>query len=536
MTAGSKAAGFALGYGVTMMVALLAIQLHRRRKERQKRSQLVVHAPKPPRLPRILSNIVPAYSGSSPVSPSTPGRLTPRRHDWNRSMSSQMGALQQHPRNRQTQRLGYWTMSRKLVLVMVGLPARGKSYIVKMLIRYLNWIGFPTKVFNIGDYRRRLGYGGVDKSFFEKGNEKGQRIRSQMVQVAQDEMYEWLQHDDCAKVALFDATNTTKARRNLLVQRSKLEKNAMLVFIESICDDPEILSQNYKLKLKNDDYKNQDPDKALKDFKQRVKAYEKVYETIEDNEDDGGIQYIKLYNVGQKVVTRNCKGYLPSQVAFYLQNIHIGPRKIWLTRPAESVMSDNSDYEIGEGVDELTEEGRRYSMTVARYLQAEQETSRITGPGAEILVLAGTQKVDRESIAHMQMLYPVATTPLLNELHGGDFTGMDRESFRAKYPEMWEEREQDKLEFRFPGAGGESYQDVIQRVRPIIVELERQPRSLVVVCHLAVQRCLHAYFMGIEVSKVPYIDLPMHQLTELIPSPFGTNCRHITQAEMVSHF
>lgn len=38
-------------------------------------------------------------------------------------------------------------------------------------------------MFNIGDYRRRLGYGGVDKSFFEKGNEKGQRIRSQMVQV-----------------------------------------------------------------------------------------------------------------------------------------------------------------------------------------------------------------------------------------------------------------------------------------------------------------------------------------------------------------
>ncbi|CAN0288369.1 unnamed protein product, partial [Ectocarpus sp. 8 AP-2014] len=90
-----------------------------------------------------------------------------------------MGVLQQHPANRQTQRLGYWTMSRKLVLVMVGLPARGKSYIVKMLIRYLNWIGFPTKVFNIGDYRRRLGYGGVAKSFFEKGNEEGQRVRSQ---------------------------------------------------------------------------------------------------------------------------------------------------------------------------------------------------------------------------------------------------------------------------------------------------------------------------------------------------------------------
>lgn len=38
-------------------------------------------------------------------------------------------------------------------------------------------------MFNIGDYRRKLGYGGVDKSFFERGNEEGQRIRSQMVQV-----------------------------------------------------------------------------------------------------------------------------------------------------------------------------------------------------------------------------------------------------------------------------------------------------------------------------------------------------------------
>ena len=64
-----------------------------------------------------------------------------------------------------------------------------------------------------------------------------------LAKVVQDEMYDWLQQDDCAKVALFDATNTTKERRQLLVQRSKLEKNTMLVFIESICDDPEILSQ-----------------------------------------------------------------------------------------------------------------------------------------------------------------------------------------------------------------------------------------------------------------------------------------------------
>lgn len=31
------------------------------------------------------------------------------------------------------------------VIVMVGLPARGKTYMSRKLTRYLNWIGVPTK-------------------------------------------------------------------------------------------------------------------------------------------------------------------------------------------------------------------------------------------------------------------------------------------------------------------------------------------------------------------------------------------------------
>lgn len=31
------------------------------------------------------------------------------------------------------------------MVIMVGLPARGKTYISKKLTRYLNWIGIPTK-------------------------------------------------------------------------------------------------------------------------------------------------------------------------------------------------------------------------------------------------------------------------------------------------------------------------------------------------------------------------------------------------------
>ena len=64
------------------------------------------------------------------------------------------------------------------VIVMVGLPARGKTYISKKLSRYLNWIGMNTKVFNLGDYRRKVeGCAMPSHDFFDTGNAEGMKIR-----------------------------------------------------------------------------------------------------------------------------------------------------------------------------------------------------------------------------------------------------------------------------------------------------------------------------------------------------------------------
>ena len=42
---------------------------------------------------------------------------------------------------------------RRLALVLVGLPARGKTYTAAKLTRYLRWLGHDTKHFNVGKVR-----------------------------------------------------------------------------------------------------------------------------------------------------------------------------------------------------------------------------------------------------------------------------------------------------------------------------------------------------------------------------------------------
>nr|BAH12949.1 unnamed protein product [Homo sapiens] len=63
------------------------------------------------------------------------------------------------------------------LIVMVGLPARGKTYISKKLTRYLNWIGVPTREFNVGQYRRDVVKTYKSFEFFLPDNEEGLKIR-----------------------------------------------------------------------------------------------------------------------------------------------------------------------------------------------------------------------------------------------------------------------------------------------------------------------------------------------------------------------
>lgn len=129
-------------------------------------------------------------------------------------------------------------------------------------------------------------------------------------------------------VAILDATNSTKERRRWIAKRCAAH-GFQVMYVESKCDDEEIIMANVReVKANSPDYEGQDPDLAAQDFVERIKHYEKVYETITEPD----LTYVKLVNVGAQVVINCIKDYLQSRIVYYLMNLHIKPRSIWLSR------------------------------------------------------------------------------------------------------------------------------------------------------------------------------------------------------------
>lgn len=70
------------------------------------------------------------------------------------------------------------------------------------------------------------------------------------------------------------------------------------------------------------------PEDAKRDFLRRISEYEKVYETITEPH----LSYLRIVNVGSEVTMSRINGYLSSRIAFYLMNLHLKPRSIYLSR------------------------------------------------------------------------------------------------------------------------------------------------------------------------------------------------------------
>jgi len=250
----------------------------------------------------------------------------------------------------------------KLVFAMVGLPARGKSFVARKITRYLKWMGVPTNLFNVGNYRRERVGAHQTSDFFAPDNLNGNRQRLHMAIAALDDMLNWLNKG--GRVAIYDATNTTKDRRKMIQKRCSLE-NIQVVFIELIANNGKLIQKNIReTKLSSPDYVGQDPELAVEDFRKRIMQYERAYEPIDP--DESQYSYVKIIDVGEQVIINRIDSYLPSRIIHFLMNLHITPRAIWLTRHGESEY--NVQERIG-GDSPLTHMGDEYAHALGDWVQ-----------------------------------------------------------------------------------------------------------------------------------------------------------------------
>ncbi|OAQ26995.1 bifunctional 6-phosphofructo-2-kinase/fructose-2,6-bisphosphate 2-phosphatase [Linnemannia elongata AG-77] len=439
----------------------------------------------------------------------------------------------------------------KLVVIMVGLPARGKSYLVKKLQRYLTWLQYDTKVFNVGN-RRRIASKGDNRNgtshshaFFDPKNTAAKEIRDELALESLEELIAWLKQG--GRVGIHDATNSSRERRKLLLNRLEQEPNCRVLFIESICTDPVVLAHNLTMKLSSPDYKDMDERQAREDFRKRLENYERAYQTLGEEDEEDGIQYCKLINVGKKVIAYNIQGYLAGQCIFYLMNFNLSPRCIWLTRHGESV--DNIVGKIG-GDAPLSARGKRYGDCLSRFIQhqkkenkksrrVEAEAGMAISPLRERTVAVWTSMLTRtkETVEGFDPKeYDIKHIRFLNEIYAGICEGLSYTEIEMEYPEEFEARRVNKLFYRYPGMGGESYLDVIQRLNPLIIELERMTSDLLIVTHRVVLRILLGYLMDIDRSKMPEMDVHLHTLYCVEPKPHGTVVRKYRWDEELDWF
>eukprot|EP00400_MALV-I_sp_L67-5_P001089 gene1089-1026_t len=262
----------------------------------------------------------------------------------------------------------------RIVLVMVGLPARGKSHIARRIQRYMEFFhGVPSKIFNIGSYRRKLYNHYHPPSFFDPKNTEAMKMREECLNAALKDLNSWVaSHDVC--VGLLDATNTTRKRRKYVFEQLT-GMHCKVIFCESIVTDQSLIDRSIvSVKTQSADFKGQGKKakEVLSEFKERIRNYETVYEPIsETDEHDRQLSWIKVINTTH-FVYNHIYGTYPSHILSHLMSLHLEPRTFYLVRHGQTEY--DAQGRIG-GDSSLTAHGKECAGNLAKWMHNNLKTN-----------------------------------------------------------------------------------------------------------------------------------------------------------------
>ena len=169
-------------------------------------------------------------------------------------------------------------------------------------------------------------------SFFDSTKAFAGAQREKVSLDAFDELLKWLS-EEASEIAIFDASNVTMKRRALLQEKINAHSERCgippmsLVFIESICTDESVIREQMLFKVHHSpDFATMAEADALADLQQRIEHYEKIYDTV--REEEGA--YIKMFDLRAKASVCNIYGRMSKSVLPFLLALHWHPRPIFL--------------------------------------------------------------------------------------------------------------------------------------------------------------------------------------------------------------
>lgn len=386
----------------------------------------------------------------------------------------------------------------KLIIVFVGLPASGKSYMSNHIKQYLNWLGYKTEIFNCGNYRRKLTNSKQTADFFNNQNKDNAKLRETFFYHTIFDLNTYLLNNK-GDIAILDATNSTRARRKKIFHFLSLFKyKKRLIFLENITNDSSIIYNNINFKKKSPDYINVPDDLMKSDFYKRIGYYQEVYEDIDDEEN---INYMKIYNCGKKVIFNNIYGSIETIILNYLVNFRVCVKKIFVSRHGQSLF--NLENRIG-GDPDITEDGYIYAKKLYKYISMNYKPNDI------IIFTSNLKRTKNTAHLFIENKYDVKHRDILNEINGGICENMTYEDVKLNMPDLYKNRKKDKFHFKYPE--GESYYDLIIRIKEFILELNRLDKPILIISHNAVIRVLFSYYFSNKHEEIPYLDVPLHNL------------------------
>ena len=380
----------------------------------------------------------------------------------------------------------------KLYVVMVGLPARGKSTLARRLREELAAEGIKAEIFNNGDVRRSLlGAESTDPDFYNPENAFGREARELICRRNMALAGEWL--NSKGEVAILDAANVSPSRRAMIEQNLR---DWPVLFIECLNEDHLLLDACIRRKADLPEYATFVREAALENFLTRIAYYETIYRPLDMEK-----FWLRVDTTANRILgERPCESspYYPP-IREILVNFWI--KSLFLVRHGQTEF--NVQGRIG-GNPMLTAKGREQAGDLARRLSGEDIA----------WVFTSTRLRSHETAAPLLAEKPGVHTmafPEFDELWAGDCDGMLYSEIRENMPEVTAGRNADKYNYAYPN--GESYAMLRKRVRQGLRRalFLAAGSPLVIVGHQAINRVLLTLFLRCRDEDVPYMYIPQNQ-------------------------